>query len=218
VTALYPSTPVVGEQERNKYFSSMRDVVLNAHDSVLSMVKQTCSFPETYQKKYYYSFNPVRTLADDQLIYSFEISHEIEIYHISDLAQTTASLENYSFKDREPFDENKLMDYSYIGNYLHQADRYFALLYDSFHKKFIRIQQIGSDEKLNADGSVNTDNEYNVLVYKKDLTLEKVIRFPAEEKYDFRKVLIVQDGILIKKTVPESMKLKVLKYDLYKLY
>ena len=218
VAAMYPSTSVVGDVERNKYFSTARDAVFDIHDDALRLVNQTANFPEVYRKNYYYSFNPVRTIVNNQLLYSFEISNEISLYATKDFSAQTKTLEPYKFKLRKPFDEDKLMDHSYVGNYLHQADRYFAMLYDAYHQKYVRVQQIGSDEKLKADGSVNMDNAYNLLVYDANLKLAKVIQFPADARYDFRKVLISKNGILVRKNVPDSLKFKVLRYEQFKLF
>src|SRR5690606_16723893 len=154
--------------------------------------------------QFFYDFNPIRTiLSDNKIIYSFEALSDLIIYDRAKHSFQNIVPPDYGFHSPEPFEFEKLSDYSYIAKYLTENDRYTNSIYDHFKNRFIRIQSKKTNYE-NADGTIAKWNTkpFNLLIYDSTFQLQKVVNFPSN-KFDNRILYVSQNGLLLI-TLPDN--------------
>ena len=200
----YPDKALETLNDFQNYFHRNFDCEIQFENDHLVCINSFGKYPDEFQNQFFYDFNPIRTiLSDNKIIYSFEALSDLIIYDRAKHSFQNIVPPDYGFHSPEPFEFEKLSDYSYIAKYLTENDRYTNSIYDHFKNRFIRIQSKKTNYE-NADGTIARWNTkpFNLLIYDSTFQLQKVVNFPSN-KFDNRILYVSQNGLLLI-TLPDN--------------
>ncbi|MCE7954683.1 MAG: hypothetical protein DYH00_03370 [Bacteroidetes bacterium CHB6] len=200
----YPDKALETLNDFQNYFHRNFDCEIQFENDHLVCINSFGKYPDEFQNQFFYDFNPIRTiLSDNKIIYSFEALSDLIIYDRAKHSFQNIVPPDYGFHSPEPFEFEKLSDYSYIAKYLTENDRYTNSIYDHFKNRFIRIQSKKTNYE-NADGTIAKWNTkpFNLLIYDSTFQLQKVVNFPSN-KFDNRILYVSQNGLLLI-TLPDN--------------
>src|SRR5690606_22911183 len=127
----YPDKALETLNDFQNYFHRNFDCEIQFENDHLVCINSFGKYPDEFQNQFFYDFNPIRTiLSDNKIIYSFEALSDLIIYDRAKHSFQNIVPPDYGFHSPEPFEFEKLSDYSYIAKYLTENDRYTNSIYD----------------------------------------------------------------------------------------
>lgn len=209
----FPNTPLKNESDFQEYFKRHFDSELKLKNDQLVCENNFGEYPNVYKNNFYYDFNPIRTLTnDDKIIYSYESISDLTIYDLYKKNYQIVKLSDFGFTPPPTFPLNKLNNYGFIAEYLTETDRYTNFLFDSLNHRYIRIQS-KKINYANTDGTKNLWNvkPFNLLFYNDRFQLEKVVSFP-NDKFDLRKLFFIPNGFILITLPDKNDKRKIIQF------
>lgn len=210
---MIPTWPINTAESRKKYFSSKLEFCQSPNSELNEEIGY---FPASFITGNYYVYNCSRIIANNEHIYSFASEDSLLIFNKKNNNYFKKKIKGSSFIQNDPFDDSKIMDYEYIARYLTEQYWYQGIRFDKYKNCLIRIMKKGMPYR-NEDGTVNLwiDCPWSAIVADSSFNIKYEIMFPPA-KYDFRTILISEDGLLVKKSSDAKKGNKII-FDLFTL-